>query len=84
MDYIDRIHLEQAAMIKALQELIAIPSVKGDPVTEGAPFGPEIERALAYVMTWGKQNGFTTKNLSGYAGHLEYGSGEKTVGVLVH
>ncbi|HHT47850.1 MAG TPA: dipeptidase PepV [Firmicutes bacterium] len=84
MDYLDRIQQEQAALIKTLQDLIAIPSVKGGPVTEGAPFGPEIARALAYVLNWGEEHGFQTKNLSGYAGHLEYGSGEKTVGVLVH
>lgn len=84
MDYLDRIQQEQEAMIKTLQELIAIPSVKGGPVTVGAPFGPEIARALAYVLAWGEQHGFTAKNLSGYAGHLEFGSGEKTVGVLVH
>jgi len=84
MDYLDRIHQEQESMIKTLQELIAIPSVKGGSVTARAPFGPEIARALDYVLGWGEQHGFTTKNLSGYAGHLEYGSGEKTVGVLVH
>ncbi|HEY8391513.1 MAG TPA: dipeptidase PepV [Capillibacterium sp.] len=84
MDYLDRIAQEQEAMIKTLQELIAIPSVKGGPVVEGAPFGPEIARALNYVLAWGERHGFATKNLSGYAGHLEYGSGEQTVGVLVH
>jgi len=84
VDFSDRIQKEQAEMISTLQELIAIPSVKAAPAGAGAPFGPEIARALEYVLAWGERQGFTTKNLSGYAGHLEYGTGEKLVGVLVH
>src|SRR5690554_3706331 len=71
-------------MLQTLKELIAIKSVKGEAGGVGEPFGPEIARALNYVLAWGEDNGFKTKNLSGYAGHLEYGEGEETVGVLVH
>lgn len=71
-------------MIATLQELIAIPSVKESPAGAGAPFGREIARALEYALAWGEKQGFTAKNLSGYAGHLEYGEGEETIGVLVH
>lgn len=71
-------------MIATLQELIAIPSVKAEPAGTDAPFGREIARALEYVLAWGEKHGFNTKNLSGYAGHLEYGTGEELVGVLVH
>ena len=71
-------------MITTLQELLAIPSVEADPAGPDAPFGREIARALEYVLAWGERHGFTTKNLSGYAGHLEYGTGDELVGVLVH
>lgn len=84
MEFLDRVQQEHTAMIGTLQELIAIPSVKADPTGEGAPFGREIARALDYVLAWGDQYGFTSKNRSGYAGHLEYGDGEETIGVLVH
>lgn len=84
MDFLGLIQQEQTAMIRTLQQLIAIPSVKTGPVGEEAPFGPEIARALNYVLAWGDQYGFATQNRSGYAGHLEYGDGEETIGVLVH
>jgi succinyl-diaminopimelate desuccinylase len=35
-------------------------------------------------LAWGDQHGFVTQNRLGYAGHLEYGDGEETIGVLVH
>ena len=73
MGFSDLIQQEQTAMIRTLQQLIAIPSVKADSAGEDAPFGPEIARALKYVLAWGDQHGFVTQNRLGYAGHLEYG-----------
>ncbi len=84
MSYLKRIEDYQEEMIETLKELITIPSVKGKPGKAGEPFGTEISRALNYVLDWGRINGFKTKNLSGYAGHIEFGEGEETVGVLVH
>ncbi|NLW55997.1 MAG: dipeptidase PepV [Firmicutes bacterium] len=84
MSYLDRIDAYQEEMLSTLQELIAIPSVKTEAGGPGEPFGPDLARALNYVLTWGEKNGFATKNISGYAGHLEYGTGDETVGVLVH
>lgn len=79
-----RINQYQEEMVLTLKELLAIPSVKGSPAGPDAPFGPEIARALEYIMAWGEQAGFRTKNCSGYAGHLEYGEGEEDIGVLLH
>jgi succinyl-diaminopimelate desuccinylase len=84
MSYLDRINEYKDEMVSTLQELIAIPSVKTEPQGAEDPFGPELARALNYVLEWGQENGFETKNLSGYAGHFEYGEGGETVGVLVH
>lgn len=84
MKFLEKIDGYMAEMIQTAQELIAIPSVKAQPAGDGAPFGREIARALDYVLDWGARNGFRGKNLSGYAGHLEYGEGDGTVGVLVH
>lgn len=83
MDFLSRIEKDQEEMVTVLKDLISIPSVKAEPVGN-APFGKEIARALEYVLAWGEKQGFSVKNLSGYAGHMEYGEGEETVGVLVH
>ncbi|HHU50518.1 MAG TPA: dipeptidase PepV [Firmicutes bacterium] len=83
MDFLNRIERDQEEMVTVLRDLISIPSVKDEPVENG-PFGKEIAKALDYVLAWGEKQGFSTKNFSGYAGHLEYGEGEETVGVLVH
>jgi len=84
LSYLDRINAYQEEMLATLQELIAIPSVETEPGHAGEPFGPDLARALEYVLAWGEKNGFAAKNHAGYAGHLEYGTGEETVGVLVH
>src|SRR5690554_7841864 len=71
-------------MIRQLQELIAIPSVKSSPAGPDAPFGPEIAKALEYVLAWGGKERLLAENFSGYAGHLEYGEGGEDLGVLSH
>ncbi|MBH8597046.1 hypothetical protein [Thermoactinomyces sp. CICC 10523] len=39
----------------------------------GAPFGRKIAEALEYMLKLGERDGFKTKNVDGYAGHIEYG-----------
>lgn len=51
---------------------------------EGAPFGEGVEKALSFMLHKGETEGFTSKNLEGYAGHLEMGQGEELVGILCH
>lgn len=36
------------------------------------------------MLKKGEDEGFTVKNVDGYAGHIEYGEGEDIVGVLCH
>ncbi len=71
-------------LIKTTQELIRIPSVKAPPAGEGKPFGAPIAQALDYTLAKGRELGFKTENFSGYAGHIEYGQGPETLGVLCH
>lgn len=70
-------------IIKDLQGLIKIKSVeekaKGD-----MPFGEGPCKALQYMLQLGESMGFVTKNVDNYAGHIEYGSGDDIIGVLVH
>lgn len=68
-----------------LEKLLLIPSVK-DPETTSpdAPFGRGIQEALDYMLNLGKRDGFITKDVDHYAGHMEIGQGEKLLGILSH
>lgn len=70
-------------IIQSTQELLKIKSVKDKPL-KGKPFGEGIDNALQYALSLGEKFGFDVKNVDGYAGHADFGSGEEIVGVLVH
>ncbi|WP_188389294.1 dipeptidase PepV [Priestia taiwanensis] len=66
-------------------EFLQIKSVLDeDSKVEGAPFGKGIEEALYYMLHKGEKDEFVTKNVDGYAGHIEMGQGEELVGILCH
>ncbi|AOT01443.1 MULTISPECIES: dipeptidase PepV [Exiguobacterium] len=72
-------------LLEDLKELLRIPSVLDEStIEEGAPFGHEVKRALDWMLATGERDGFTSKNVDGYAGHLEYGQGEELLGILCH
>jgi succinyl-diaminopimelate desuccinylase len=50
----------------------------------GAPFGKGCLDALEEALAMGRELGLATKNVDGYAGHAEIGSGDEIVGVLNH
>jgi succinyl-diaminopimelate desuccinylase len=70
-------------MTNSLVQLLQIPSVKGS-AHPLQPFGSGPAHALQYVLDLAQQHGFLVKNVDGYAGHVEYGDGEKYVAVLSH
>ncbi|TGE36994.1 dipeptidase PepV [Desulfosporosinus fructosivorans] len=71
-------------LIAAIQACIQIKSVKDDEHgAPGAPFGPGIKEALEWTLGLGEQFGFTVKNVEGYAGHIEMGTGD-LLGILGH
>lgn len=74
---------EKESILSVLTDLIAIKSVKGVPASS-APYGKETLEALEYMLALGKSNGFSVKNLNGRAGYIEWGSGEKMLGILCH
>jgi succinyl-diaminopimelate desuccinylase len=73
----------RSKIISSVQELIAIPSVLGEPAP-GAPFGVETREALDYYVNLAQSHGIPTTSFDGYAAHAEIGSGEKLIGVLSH
>ncbi len=68
-----------------LKELVKFPSVL-DEYKEGSnePFGKANREALEYMLNVGKKDGFETLNCDNYAGHIQFGNGEETLGLLAH
>ena len=73
----------QAEIIRALGNLCAIPSLKGEPVAD-APFGAETSQALDVFLEIGRNLGFHAVNLDHYAGYVEMGSGDRLIAGLCH
>ncbi len=73
-------------LISDLQKLIQINSelTTFDPEREGAPFGEGTKEALDLMLAIGQRDGFSTVNLEGYAGHIEYGKQQDFVGIIGH
>lgn len=64
-------------LVHAVQNCIKIKSVKdSEHSSQGAPFGPGIREALSWSLDLGEKMGFTVKDVDGFAGHIEMGSGE--------
>jgi len=71
-------------LIAAIQACIQIKSVKDvEHAAPGAPFGPGIKDCLESTLALGEKFGFTVKNVEGYAGHIEMGTGD-LLGILGH
>jgi succinyl-diaminopimelate desuccinylase len=79
----DFIEQHRQEMIESLQGLLRIPSVEGAPAP-GRPFGDGPAEALAYVLSFAREHGFSVADVDGYAGHVEYGEGDEYVAVLSH
>lgn len=70
-------------VIKGIQGAVQIKSVQ-EPAKEGKPFGDGPAEALQYFLDLGKELGFKVENFDNYAGTIEFGEGEETVGILGH
>jgi len=72
--------------LEKTQALLKIPTVleKYDPNNLEAPFGDDIRKALDYMLTMAEIDGFKTKNIFNYAGHIEMGEGKEILGILGH
>jgi len=93
--YLELIDEYREEMIRSLQELIAIKSVKTEPSGD-APFGAGVQEAFEYMLKKAKQDGFDTENVDNYGGHIEFGgylydeegdmigTGDEIMGILCH
>ncbi|MFY1066712.1 dipeptidase PepV [Enterococcus sp. AD013-P3] len=72
-------------LLNDLVELLKVKSEReDDKATADAPFGPGPKNALIHMLGYGERDGFTVKNVDNYAGHIEYGEGDETLGIFCH
>lgn len=85
MDFYNHVLANRNLIIDKTKELLRIPSVltEFNPDSE-YPFGEDINKSLHYLLDLAHSDGFVTKNVNNYAGHIEYGAGKEIVGVLCH
>lgn len=75
----------QDDFLEDLKELLRIDSVRNDDeATDEFPVGPGPAKALHKVLEFGERDGFETKQLENWAGHIEYGEGDEILGILGH
>lgn len=68
-----------------LFSLLEIDSVRKDEeATEEFPVGPGPAKALDHFLKIGERDGFKTENFDNWAGHIEFGEGEETLGIFGH
>ena len=70
-------------IVKRIKEFVSIESVE-TPAEPGKPFGSGVAEALNYVLDLAKSLGFKTTNYDNYVGEVEWGEGDKTLGILCH
>lgn len=70
-------------LLSDYREILQIPSLEAEP-TPGAPFGPEVGRALTWALDKAGAYGFRTTNLDGYIVYGEIGEGKNLVASFGH
>ena len=86
MNWFDIAKEYEEEYVKIVKKLLKIPTVleEYDPKNKTAPFGKDIKKALDFMLKTGEDDGFITKNVDNYAGHIEMGEGEEILGILGH
>lgn len=85
INWSEEVEVRREKIIEQTQEFLRINSVLEESTGSARqPFGKGIDQALTYLLKKGEDHHFFVKNVDGYAGVIEYGSGEECVGVLCH
>lgn len=86
MNWLEKAKTYKDEFVELTTALLQIPTVleKFNPDNTEEPFGHEIRQALDLMLNRAALDGFTTKNIDNYAGHIEYGNGDEIVGILGH
>ena len=85
IDWKARVDKVKEDLLRDLASLIAIDSVRDDSLAdEEFPVGPGPAEALQHFLSIAERDGFVTENFDNWAGHIDYGNGEETLGILAH
>ncbi|WP_243291077.1 dipeptidase PepV [Bacillus sp. FJAT-47783] len=85
MNWKEEVIKRKDKLISDTQAFLKIKSVLDESTkSSDAPFGKGINDALQFLLSNGEKDGFKTKNVNGYAAHIEMGEGEEIVGILCH
>ena len=85
LNYLDQITLLKDEIVKDASNFIKIPSVLDEDLNNSeAPFGKGVRESLDYILNLAKSFGFKTRNIDNVCGEVEYGRGDKILGVLCH
>lgn len=85
MSWESLVKLNKDVIVKDTQDFLRMESVLEEATSTAiAPFGQGIREAYDWILNKARKDGFTVKDLDGYAAHIEWGKGEEIVGVLCH
>lgn len=84
-EILNKIESYKKEMVENLQGWIRCPSVYDEStVSEGKPFGEGVYKALDYIASLAKKDGFDVDTCDGYCTEISFGEGEERVVVLGH
>lgn len=69
--------------LRFIKQIIDIKSVGGDP-EPGAPYGKASREVLEVFLNDAKEKGFATNVFNDKVGYIDWGSGDKLIGILCH
>lgn len=74
--------------VKFLQELVRCNSEEKEAFTapsgEVYPFGEGVQQALECMLKNAEESGFATKNVDNYGAHVDWGAGDRKLGIIGH
>jgi succinyl-diaminopimelate desuccinylase len=70
-------------LLEDYRALLRFPTIEGDPAPN-APFGRANRDALDFCLGLAQRSGMATKDLEGYIGFAEFGSGDRLIMALGH
>lgn len=71
-------------IIGSICDLISFPSISVENDNPNMPFGKACADSLKYFLRLADSLGFRTKNVDGYCGWAEFGSGDTLIGIVGH
>ncbi len=79
----EKIDSYQDEMLKTLDTLISVPSVKGEPLPN-MPYGANCAEVLAKALDIAKGMGFVTTNFENHVGTIKFDDRPEKLGILCH